>query len=89
VNAVIPTSASVIKTLSQKSPVNPAEVEDQKIFLDEVKAVEENLYSDEYYDKMVKKMFEDPQVNKKQLINKLLSYLQSQDYTALQKELNN
>ncbi len=34
-------------------------------------------------------MFEDPQINKKQLVNKLLSYLQSQDYSTLQRELLN
>lgn len=77
-NAIIPVTAAVIKTGSHQSPVNLSDIVEQKIILDDVKE-EENLYSEEYYDRMMKRMFEDPQINKKQMLNKLFTYLQSQD----------
>ena len=50
----------MIKTNSTQSPVNMNEAK-----AEEDSKKEENLYSEDYYDHMVKKMFEDPLVNKK------------------------
>ncbi len=47
------------------------------------------LYSDEYYDQFVKKIFdENPQLDRKQLVTKFLSHLQSQDFSFLQQQIN-
>ena len=40
-------------------------------------------YSEEYYDKIVKKMLDDPQIDKAQLVKRLLSHIQSQDFSFL------
>lgn len=43
-----------------------------------------NLYSEEYYDMMVKKLIDDPKLDKKQLVSKLLSKIKSEDFSSLQ-----
>lgn len=79
----------ITKRIFKEAPAPAKEPEVEVAIMDQQKPEPPPAYNEDFYEGFVRRMFEEnPQIDKRQLVSKILSHLQQQDYSFLQRQIN-